>query len=140
MITKDAHDLGVVVITFEGDSIVPFHFAHPWPHSRFIPDRHLLDARSRLSTVDGDDGQRVQISKIVRATVDELLGPGSQQKRPLIESEYYAAPLRYREPSFLTGCGKISADGAIYCKRIRLALTHSGWAARDKLAASTSTY
>ena len=65
---------------------------------------------------------------------------GSQHQRPLIESEYYAAPLRYRESSTSTACGKISAGGAIYCKRIRLALTHSGWTARNKLAASTSTY
>jgi hypothetical protein len=73
-------------------------------------------------------------------TVAGLPGPGSQLQRPLIESEYYAAPLRYRQSSTSTECGKISAGGAIYSNSICLALTHSGWAARDKLAASTFTY
>jgi hypothetical protein len=44
-----------------------------------------------------------------------------QHQRPLIESEYYAAPLSGRESSTSTGCGKISAGGAISCKRICLA-------------------
>jgi hypothetical protein len=73
-------------------------------------------------------------------TVAGLLESGSQHQRPPIESEYYVAPLRYRESCTSTGCGKISTGGAIYRKRVCLALTHSGWAARDKLAALTSTY
>ncbi len=52
VITEEAHDLGVGIITLEGESIVPFHFAHPWPHYRFRPGRHLLDAHTRLFTVD----------------------------------------------------------------------------------------
>ena len=63
-----------------------------------------------------------------------LLGSGSQHRQPLIESEYYAAPLRYRESSTSTGCGKISAGGSIYIKGIHLALTHC-----DKVAGLPGT-
>ncbi len=30
VITKEAHDFGVVVITFAGDRIISFHFTHPY--------------------------------------------------------------------------------------------------------------
>jgi hypothetical protein len=48
-------------------------------------------------------------SSLPSHTVAGLLGSYSQHQRPLTELEYYAAPLRYRESSTSTGCGKISA-------------------------------
>ena len=66
--TKEAHDLGTVVVTFAGDRIASFRFAQPWPSARFRPGKHLMDARFRLPKVNGDEGRRVKIFKTVRAS------------------------------------------------------------------------
>ncbi len=37
MVTREAHDLGAVVITFVGDITLSFRFVHAWPSARFRP-------------------------------------------------------------------------------------------------------
>jgi hypothetical protein len=60
--------LGTVAVTFAGDRIVSFRFSQPWPSARFRPGKHLMDARFRLPTGNGDEGRRVEIFKTVRAS------------------------------------------------------------------------
>ena len=45
-------------------------------------------------------------SLLPHGRVAGLLGPCSQHQQPLIESEYYAAPISGQESSTSTGCGK----------------------------------
>ena len=68
MSTREAHDLGTVHITFEGDSVVASRFKHGWPTARFLPGRHFMDERFQLPVVDGGEGRRVQIPRTVRAS------------------------------------------------------------------------
>jgi hypothetical protein len=56
VITREAHDLGSVVVTFAGDRIASFRFAQPWPNARFRPGKHLMDSRFSLPTVQVDEG------------------------------------------------------------------------------------
>ncbi len=69
MVIKEAHDLGAVYITFEGDSIVSFRFMDAWPTARFRPGRHFMDARFKLPVVDGSEERSVKIFRTVRASV-----------------------------------------------------------------------
>ena len=68
MVTKEAHDLGTVYITFVGDRIVSFRFTNAWPRARFRPGRHFMDARFKLPTVDDSEERRVKIFRTVRAS------------------------------------------------------------------------
>jgi hypothetical protein len=76
MTTKEAHDLGSVVINFEGDRIISFRFSQPWPLARFRPGRHFMDDRFSLEALplqgqaptDGSRDRRVKIFKTVRAS------------------------------------------------------------------------
>ena len=61
MVTKEAHDLGTVYITFVGDSIASFRFANAWPTARFRPGRHFRDAGFKLPTVDGSEERCINI-------------------------------------------------------------------------------
>ena len=76
MTTKEAQDLGTVVISFEADRIVSFRFSQPWPQARFRPGRHLMDENFNLAELplhgsppaSGEKDRRVKIFRTVRAS------------------------------------------------------------------------
>jgi hypothetical protein len=67
MVTKEAHDLGTVYITFVGDSIASFRLVNAWPTARFRPGRHFRDARFKLPMVDGSEERCINIFSTVCA-------------------------------------------------------------------------
>jgi hypothetical protein len=70
-VTKEANDLGVVHVTFEGERIVSFRFSHAWPKARFGNGRsHFMGKEFQLPFASevGSAESPAKIFKTVRVS------------------------------------------------------------------------